>query len=194
VWFVDPIDGTKSYLAGGAAFCVMIGLAIRGEPVLGVLHLPATGRLFAAVRGHGAYVELEDSTDSQRLRCSALATLTEARTVETIDANPASSQRMHDLTGLPEGEPVRSVGIKLAMIAGGAGELYANPRPRCRSWDTCAPQVVLEEAGGRLTDALGRRLDYQRTSLKHDAGLLASNGHLHNKALERLAPLREALR
>jgi 3'(2'), 5'-bisphosphate nucleotidase len=81
------------------------------------------------------------------------------------------------------------VGLKLAIIAAGERDLYVNPTSHCSSWDTCAPEAILAEAGGRLSDIHGEPLRYDTESVGHDRGLLASNGLLHDAAVAKLAPL-----
>jgi 3'-phosphoadenosine 5'-phosphosulfate (PAPS) 3'-phosphatase len=82
------------------------------------------------------------------------------------------------------------VGLKLGLIALGERDLYVNPDSHSSLWDTLAPEVILAEAGGRLTDLAGARLDYLRAGLKNENGRIASNGVLHDRVVARLAELR----
>ena len=84
---------------------------------------------------------------------------------------------------------IGSVGLKLALIALGERDLYVNPFPKCKAWDTCAPEAILHAAGGRLTDTLGDPVRYDQTDLSRPRGLVASNGHVHAASLARLASL-----
>ena len=74
----------------------------------------------------------------------------------------------------------------------GVRDLYVNPWPKTKVWDTCAPQAILERAGGRLTDLFGGPLDYGE--LRQPRGLVASNGRVHDEVVAKLAPLFEHLR
>ena len=81
-----------------------------------------------------------------------------------------------------------SVGVKLCLIAAAARDLYMNPAGRCKLWDTAAPEIILSEAGGQLTDMRGSALRYSDRELGHHNGLVASNSHLHREALRVLEP------
>ncbi|MBK8149800.1 MAG: hypothetical protein IPK58_16745 [Acidobacteria bacterium] len=69
-------------------------------------------------------------------------------------------------------------------------DLYIHLSPRTKQWDTCAPEIILEEAGGRLTDIFGREIKYNTRDIQNHNGILASNGALHTKSVERLKPRR----
>ena len=79
-----------------------------------------------------------------------------------------------------------SVGLKAGLIASRICDIYIHPSPRTKIWDTCAPQIILEEAGGMLTDIFGGPLRYDRAQLQNLNGILASNGAVHEQAVERL--------
>lgn len=186
VWYLDPIDGTKSYIEGGTGYCVMLGLAIRHRPVLGLIYQPNHETLIYACRNGGAWSKRPGS-DAARLRCSSRATPTDTRVLANRGGDRVA---IANAFGIETHEPLGSIGLKLSAIALGACELYTNPVTNCSSWDTCGPEVILEEAGGRLTDLHGHRVRYDSPdtmSLKN--GLVASNGHLHEYFLGRLAIL-----
>jgi 3'(2'), 5'-bisphosphate nucleotidase len=82
-----------------------------------------------------------------------------------------------------------SVGLKLGLIARGERDLYVNPSGHSKLWDACGPEAILVEAGGRLSDAHGAPLDYRGPELGNVRGLIASNGHLHDEVVARLAVL-----
>ena len=82
-----------------------------------------------------------------------------------------------------------SVGLKVGLIADKICDIYIHPSPRTKLWDTCAPQVILEEAGGRFTDLFGNEMRYDRADLQNHDGILATNGVAHEAAIETLKPL-----
>ena len=82
-----------------------------------------------------------------------------------------------------------SVGLKIGLIAEGVCDIYIHLSPRTKLWDTCAPQIILEEAGGRLTDIFGERMRYDVEDLQNHNGIVASNGAAHDEAIKRLKPL-----
>src|SRR5581483_6387117 len=91
--------------------------------------------------------------------------------------------------GITDELNVGSVGLKLGLIARGERDLYVNPSGHSKLWDVCAPEAILVEAGGRLTDAHGSPIDYRGKDVRCLDGLIASNGQLHDTVVERLAAL-----
>jgi 3'(2'), 5'-bisphosphate nucleotidase len=82
-----------------------------------------------------------------------------------------------------------SVGIKIGLLVEQQCDVYIHLSPRTKQWDTCAPQLILTEAGGRLTDLFGRPLNYNVRDVNNRNGLVASNGVAHDLIIETLAPL-----
>ena len=82
-----------------------------------------------------------------------------------------------------------SVGIKIGLLVERQCDVYIHLSPRTKQWDTCAPQLILTEAGGRLTDLFGQPLNYNVPEVQNRNGLVASNGVVHEQIVETLAPL-----
>ena len=181
MWLVDPIDGTKDFIRGSDGFSVMIGLVIAGRPALGVVHQPATPRTFWA-SPDGAFV------DGRPLAVSDIADAGAARLVASASHRTADIDRVKQTLGIADEQNVGSVGIKLCLIALGVRDLYVNPWPKTKAWDTCAPEAILVGAGGRLTDLFGAPIAYSG-DLRHARGLVASNGHIHDEVIARISPL-----
>jgi 3'(2'), 5'-bisphosphate nucleotidase len=193
LWLVDPIDGTKDFIRGLDGFSVMIGLIDGGRPALGVVHQPAVGprgRTFFATPDGGAFAFVGDQIEPMRV--SGTATAAEARLVASASSRTESTDRVKSTLGITDELNVGSVGVKLALIALGLRDLYVNPIPKTKAWDTCAPEAILTRAGGRLTDLFGAPIDY--TELGHPRGLVASNGHVHDEVIAKLAPMFGAMR
>jgi 3'(2'), 5'-bisphosphate nucleotidase len=93
--------------------------------------------------------------------------------------------------GLKEEVLRGSVGIKIGLIIEQQCDLYIHLSPRTKQWDTCAPEIILHEAGGRLTDLFGRPLPYNKAELQNRNGVVASNGTAHDKIITSLQPLLE---
>lgn len=188
VWMIDPIDGTKDFIAGRPGFATMIGLVIGERPALGVVYQPDCDRLYYATRGAGAFV-VEGGGAPERLAVSNVADLTAVRMVASASHRDAVIDEVKERIGCRDEENLGSVGLKLGLIARGLRDLYVNPQGHSKLWDACAPEALLVEAGGVLTDRLGKLLDYRRAELANTEGLIASNGVLHAAVIERLAPL-----
>jgi 3'(2'), 5'-bisphosphate nucleotidase len=187
-WLVDPIDGTKDFIAGRPGFSVMIGLLQAGAPVLGVVYQPLGDVLYYATAGQGAYRRRGEGAP-ERLRVSAVRELSAVRMVSSASHPAPAVEALRAQAGISDELSIGSVGIKLSLIAAGERDLYINPMGRTKLWDTCGPEVILREGGGSLTDGHGRPLDYRGADLSHRSGLVASNGLVHDEALARLRPL-----
>jgi len=188
-WFVDPIDGTKDFIRGSDGFSVMIGLVEGGRPVLGVVHQPTTGRTFFT--DNGAWMDFEG--ERTRLAVSDVSDATAARLVASASHRSPDIDRVKALLGINDEHNIGSVGVKLALIAMGLRDLYINPQPKTKAWDTCAPEAILVAAGGRLTDLFGAPIEYTG-ALGHPRGLVASNGRVHDAVIAKIAPLFASLR
>jgi 3'(2'), 5'-bisphosphate nucleotidase len=192
VWIVDPLDGTKEFLAGNGEFAVMIGLVVSGEPVMGVVYAPAPDVLYAAGRGEGAWLETKGGAQ-RRLHCTSPA-LDRLRLVGSRShAEPALTQ-MQAALGITDVRPSGSVGIKCGLIAEGMRDLYIHPVPYLREWDTCAPEVVVTEAGGRVTDCLGEPLRYNKREPVQPHGIVACEARVSPEILARITPIYLATR
>ena len=186
-WLVDPLDGTRDFLAGREGFCVMIGLLVEARPVLGVIHAPMTAVTYCGAVGLPA-VAIQGA---QRLPLlpSAVADLAQVRLVTSYSHRSARTEAARAVVGACDEQRLGSVGLKVAAIARGERDLYVNPDGHCKLWDTCAPEALLLAAGGRMTDLRGRALVYDDpTRLRLEGGIVASNGHCHAAALARVAP------
>lgn len=171
VWIVDPLDGTKEFLARNGEFSVMIGLAVGGEPVLGVVCLPALGILYGAERGAGAWVQR--AGEAIPLRCCP----TDPRAVRLVGSRSHSDPLLtaiQESLGVTDVLSCGSVGVKCARIAEGERDLYVHPVPYLKEWDTCAPEVVVREAGGWISDCFGEPLRYNKPIPVQPHGILAS--------------------
>ncbi len=188
VWYIDPIDGTKDFIRGRDGFSVMIGLAVDAVPVVGVLYQPVGDNLFWAAPGQGAWIVPPDQ-EPRRLACSAVTEVSELRLVASRSHRSPKIDEVKSALGIESELNIGSVGLKLALIALAERDLYVNPASRCKTWDTCAPEALLREAGGRITDIAGNALRYdQENSLRAD-GLVATNGCAHDAVIASLAPL-----
>jgi 3'(2'), 5'-bisphosphate nucleotidase len=188
VWMVDPLDGTKDFIRGFDGFSTMIGLIEGERPALGVIYQPIGDRLYYATRGEGAWLE-ESGQPKRRLHVSDIRDTTQIRMVASKSHRDEKIDRVRSELGITDELNVGSVGLKLGLIARGDRDLYVNPNPHAKLWDSCGPEALLTEAGGRLTDAHGSPLVYRTSELGNLRGLIASNGLVHDEVVSRLAGL-----
>ncbi|HEX8501342.1 MAG TPA: 3'(2'),5'-bisphosphate nucleotidase CysQ [Pyrinomonadaceae bacterium] len=194
VWMIDPIDGTKGFIAGTGDFCVQIGLAVGGRAALGVLYAPATDVLYWAARGHGAWVlrpssEADKSATAGRLGVTAEAELARMRLAESRSHRGPRMESVVRALGVRAEVRSHSVGIKVGLLVERQADLYIHLSPKTKQWDTCAPEAVLAEAGGCMTDLWGEPLRYNTPDVLNRNGILASNGVSHAAVVGRLRPL-----
>ena len=188
VWLIDPMDGTKNFIARDGDFAVQIGLAVGGESVVGVVYQPAHGVLYRAARDGGAWMESE-ARIAVRLWVSKQ---TEPGEMILASSRSHPSPRMGRIVSAFgfKGETRRgSVGVKVGLIAEQQADLYIHLSPRTKQWDTCGPEAILAEAGGRLTDLFGQPLRYNGRRIDNRNGIVATNGAAHDMVIENLAPL-----
>ncbi|MBK9155206.1 MAG: 3'(2'),5'-bisphosphate nucleotidase CysQ [Chloracidobacterium sp.] len=188
VWIVDPIDGTAGFIKKDDDFAVQIGLAEAGKPVVGVVFVPARNTLYFASGGHGAFIE-EGRRSPERLSVSDKTDLSEMDIAVSRDHRSPKMTRIIGTLGLRSEIGRGSVGIKIGMIAEQVCDLYIHISHRTKFWDTCAPQIILEEAGGKITDLFGTPFRYDRSHVMNLNGIVASNRVAHDATIEKLIPI-----
>jgi 3'(2'), 5'-bisphosphate nucleotidase len=188
VWMVDPLDGTKGFIDGNGDFAVQIGLVEDGTPVLGVVYQPVPGVLHYARRGAGAWV-VRPEAEPERLRVPTETDFARMRMAASRDHHSPRMSAVMRALGLSEEIRRGSVGIKTGLIAERQCDLYVHLSSRTKHWDTCAPEAILTEAGGRLTDLWGEPLRYNTEDVQNRNGLVAAGGAAHPLVIARLAPL-----
>jgi len=173
-WIIDPIDGTHNYMRGAPVFATLIALERAGVMELGVISAPAMRERWHAVRGGGAW------SGKRRLQVSLVSELQDAQVFYASRSAFVAVGKERGFDAVT-GAAWRDRGFGdfwgYALVAEGVGE--AMFEPELYSWDLAAPLIVVEEAGGRLTDFAGRRT--------YEGGnALATNGLLHAAILEKL--------
>jgi 3'(2'),5'-bisphosphate nucleotidase len=169
-WCVDPLDGTRQFIAGMPDFAVCIGLIENGYPIFGVLHRPVVGDL---VIGGGGVVE---QRHPQRLALRVRAVPAAPVAVASRSAQPGSrTSAWLAARGVDEIHTMGSA-WKFAEIASGRADIYYRPG-ETSEWDTAAGQAILEAAGGWVTDLDGVRLGYGKPNHRN-TGFVAGTGDL----------------
>lgn len=155
-WLVDPLDGTKEFVAKSGEFTVNIALVEHGVPVLGVVFVPVTGVVYAGVAGHGSF--REDAAGRTPIRVRTLAqTKEQGLPVTVVASRRHGGERLPELLAALERELGAytlaniSSSLKICLVAEGKADIYPRLGPTSE-WDTAAAQAVLEAAGGVLVD------------------------------------------
>ena len=190
VWITDPIDGTWGFIKKDGDFAVQIGLAIDGQPAVGVVFLPAHDRLYYAAKGSGSFL-IKDSGEPVRLQASDNVDFAAMNLAVSRNHRSPKISRIIREFGLRREIQRGSVGLKVGLVAEAVCDLYIHLSPRTKFWDTCGPQVILEEAGGRVTDLFGEPIQYELEDVQNHGGIVAANGAAHARIIERLRPILE---
>ncbi|NLY95041.1 MAG: 3'(2'),5'-bisphosphate nucleotidase [Myxococcales bacterium] len=198
-WTLDPIDGTKGFLRR-EQYAIALALIVEGEVTLAVLGCPrlpgrdgSVGGLFYAIRGEGAYsLPLSGDAEPTRIHVDDVGTPAAARFCESVEAGHSDqswSEALARTLGITA-EPVRMDSqAKYAALARGDASIYLRLPTRKgyeeRIWDHAAGALVVEEAGGRVTDIDGKPLDFSRgKTLAANRGVIASNGAFHDEIVK----------
>lgn len=187
IFFVDPVDGTREFVDRNGEFAVMIGLVEGGRARGAVIHAPARGQVFAGWVGEGALMWQDG--EPRPIQVSAIRRIQEGQIVGSRSHRGPRLERALAKLG-PRGVLVMgSAGLKGTLVAQGVVEAYVAPGDAGKLWDACAADALVTAAGGVFSDTYGNPLDYRASSLNNAAGLLASNGHVHEGLVRSLADL-----
>lgn len=182
-WIIEALDGTDEFQEGKGGYAVMIGLTVASTPVIGIIYLPTEEVLYGAAWGAGAWIE-------------------ESGSVRPLRANTTTGEQLRLLCPRYPEDPVfermcqnlpvgarrnsGSVGLSCGSIAAGQADLYLNPHPALREWNCCAPDLILREAGGTVTDFYGEPLRYNKRNPTQPHGFIASAPGLLENVLPRV--------
>ncbi|MFH0793318.1 MAG: 3'(2'),5'-bisphosphate nucleotidase CysQ [bacterium] len=195
VWIIDPIDGTNDFIARTGYFGIQIGLVERRgdiwQPVLGVMYQPVADRLYFAVEGQGAFVEASGGSKGARTSPLRVSDCKDPRAMRLVVSRSHMTEKLQFVVArIPQATSLRvgGMGIKLCRIAQNEADYYVNiSRGKTKEWDTCAPELILREAGGTITDLDGKPLRYNREEVRQHRGVVASNGPCHVELLKATA-------
>jgi 3'(2'), 5'-bisphosphate nucleotidase len=203
-WTLDPIDGTKGFLRR-EQYAVSLALIVDGQIVVAVLGCPnlsidrssdqPAGVVLSAVRGGGSFAaRLDGDADEKQIRVSGTSDSSAARFCESVESGHSAhdiSARVSQRLGI-SAEPARlDSQAKYAVVARGEADIYlrlpANATYREKIWDHAGGVLIVEEAGGKVTDVLGRPLEFTHgRQLEANRGVIATNRLLHEQVLEAL--------
>ena len=165
LWLVDPLDGTRHFLAGNPDYTINIALIQGTVPVLGLIYAPSLGRCYVARKGHGAWLILDEvaaNRPATRLNCSSGA----RPWLEVMVSHGVPGWRLRSYLAQHRHYCLLTLGsaLKSCWVATGLADVY----PRFGDtfeWDTAPAQLILNEAGGQLIGIDGKPLSYNKPSL-----------------------------
>jgi fructose-1,6-bisphosphatase/inositol monophosphatase family enzyme len=176
VWIVDPLDGTRNYASGIPFFSTVVGLALDGEVLVGINFDPARNDMFEAERGRGAFL------NGERIRVSGKTAIDDSILGMDLSYNNEGAINGLDVIGSiwPGMQTARIMGsaaMGLSYAAAGLTDLYFHHQ--LEPWDQVAGMLLVEEAGGVITDRTGKRAGL------YSDGLIASNSTIHAEFMRR---------
>jgi len=180
VWIVDPLDGTNDFINKTGEFTIMLGLVESGLPILGVIYSPTEQVLYYAAKGEGSFMKKEGKT--VRLKTSVKTNFNQAKVYTSRFHFSEIEKKFLKRLGIKKLVACGS-SKKLCLIASGEGEASINLSDKTWEWDICAADIILSEAGGRLTDRNGKNFVYNKKYPRNLNGYVASNGLMHKKII-----------
>jgi len=208
-WVLDPIDGTKGFLRGDQ-YAIALALIEQGEVRLGLLACPnlhfdieglreRRGCLFLALRGKGAVQMDLEGKSRKPLSVSRIEDSSEAFFTESVEVDHSDHelhQRLAQKLNITKPPLQVDSQVKYGIVARGEAPLYlripspVDPNYKENIWDHAAGAIITKEAGGRVTDAFGKPLDFvSGIKMEKNYGVVVSNGFLHDAVLKALHPL-----
>lgn len=181
VWTVDPVDGSEELDNQSRDFAVMISYLREGKPYAAAVYLPASDKMYTAARGEGAH--LHAPNEGQRFRQIHVTQNNMEKAIITISKKAYDYEQARHLTMklavrgfIREG----SRGVRICSVAEGRADLtFINDTVKSGEWDTCAPELILQEAGGQGTDYDGQPIAYNKERPTLPKGGIFSNGIIH---------------
>jgi len=201
-WTLDPIDGTKGFLRK-EQYAISLALLVDGEIALGILACPnlplvpgkteTAGSIFYAMRGQGAFaLPLEGDAEPKLIHVSKTTDTKQARFCESVESGHSAhgtSEQIAQRLGITAA-PIRlDSQAKYAVVARGEADIYLRMPTRAdyfeQIWDHAGGVLVVQEAGGRVTDVTGKPLEFiHGRTLKQNRGVVVSNSTLHDAVLD----------
>lgn len=184
IFVIDPIDGTKDFIQKTNEFSIMIGLIDKNrQPIFGVVYSPALDEIVWAQKNQGAF--LEKSGIQSQLIVSSIANFENITLVRSRNHFSKFDELICKSLNISKTKKCGSVGVKFCEIAKGNAELCYYTNSKMGIWDDCAPQIILEEAGGEVFDINGGYPKYNIHERKMKFGFVGTNGRVSkNKIVE----------
>jgi 3'(2'), 5'-bisphosphate nucleotidase len=181
VWIIDPLDGTKDYIQNTGDYAVQIALAYQGRPVIAAVACPGKGKLYSAMVGQGTWIE-DKAGNRRQTRVSRRSQPSEMTIVVSRNHRGEKLKEYINLLSIYTEREMGSIGCKLSSLVEENADLYLSVSGKTapKDWDFAAPELILTEAGGKLTYFNGDLITYNREDVNQWNGIIASNGTCHD--------------
>lgn len=185
VWIIDPLDGTKDFIQKTGDFSIIIGLVENQKAVLGVVYQPVLDIVYFATKGGGAYMQ-KKSQPAVRLHVSDTEQLSQMKILASRNHLGDVEVEFAKDNGIENFVRSGSAGLKIAKVASAEGDIYMNTSDRTFEWDICGGTVIINEAGGQITDMQGNEILFNKKNPRNLQGYIVSNGKRHEEIVEKL--------
>ena len=186
VWIVDPLDGTQDFVNRTGEFTILVGLVENHVPVMGLVYLPIKKILYFAEKGMGAFCY--DLNEWRKISVRRVEEISSCLALVSRHHLSGKEKKILDHLGITNTATVGST-LKVMEISSGRGDVYLTTTNKMSQWDTCASWCVISEAGGKMTDISGNDLIYNTEIVKHENGLLVTNGFIHDMEISKISEL-----
>ena len=189
IWIIDPLDGTQDFVNKTDEFSILVGLVENHVPVMGLVYLPIKKILYLAEKGMGAFCY--DLQKWEKISVRKMKELENCLALVSRHHLSDNEKKMLDYLTIRNIGKIGSA-LKVMEISAGRADIYLSAtRNKLSQWDTCGPNCIISEAGGKMTDISGHALIYNTETIKHENGLLVTNGFVHEKAVSKISELEQ---
>ena len=189
IWIIDPLDGTQDFVNKTDEFSILVGLVENHAPVMGLVYLPIKKILYLAEKGMGAFCY--DLQKWEKISVRKMKELENCLALVSRHHLSDNEKKMLDYLTIRNIGKIGSA-LKVMEISAGRADIYLSAtRNKLSQWDTCGPNCIISEAGGKMTDISGHALIYNTETIKHENGLLVTNGFVHEKAVSKISELEQ---
>lgn len=194
VWIIDPLDGTRDFIDKTGEFAIHIALTYQGRPMLAIVAVPESEKLYFAIKDKGTFVETLQG-EVTPIMVSQRDKVEDLSLVVSRTHRDNRFQKLIDRLPIKGRNYVGSVGCKISTILEQQSDIYISLSGKSapKDWDFAAPELILTEAGGKFTHFSGEPLTYNKGDVRQWGGLLASNGHCHETLCQQATAILEQI-
>lgn len=176
VWIVDPVDGTKEFVSKNGEFTTNIALAVDHQVVVGVVNVPVKKKTYYAVKGQGAFCMDENGLSKAIHVSDRESNLRSVRSISFFRPDEAAFMKRHADRFQDEALPVGAA-LKFCMLAEGSTDFFIRLSSGTKEWDVAAGDIIVQEAGGFVSEPNGQPFTYNRPDVYNRKGYIMGNRH-----------------
>ena len=194
VWIIDPLDGTRDFIDKTGEYGMHIALAYQGRPVIGIVAIPESQKIYFASKDQGTFVETKDGKVTP-------IKVSDRHKIEDLYLIVSRSHRDERFQKLIDGLPfagkkyMGGVGGKISTLLEQESDVYISlsGKSAAKDWDFAAPELILTEAGGKFTYVDGKPVFYNQGDVKRWGCIVATNGHCHEAICQKATAMLEKI-